>query len=348
MTKYSSVYERIYRFTRQAFNNPLLARQILRSRRYLEWSTSSYAKKLEKILKSIDVDVVLAIHHIAAAAYIKIRDKIGVPLVFDHHGMWSEEIIASGTLERNTRQARNVQEFESRVLLQADFLTTTGEELKTYLVEHFGIDASHITPILPGMNPLVEDAKKVLEPSRIVFAGTATYRERIDLLLQSMSFVFQNHPSAELYMTRKGDALKPVERLAKQLKVSPNYFYFPSRSDFYNFLKDCHIGVITSSDELTRRLAHPAKIYDYMAVGLPMVANDVGAWTSIIRDSKCGILTDSTPEGLAKGMLELLQSPELIYEMGKNGLDFLRSVLKPDKLVKDFYDALLHASQTHE
>jgi len=81
-----------------------------------------------------------------------------------------------------------------------------------------------------------------------------------------------------------------------------------------------------------------------MSVGLPIVANDVGAWTRYIRESGCGILTDSTSQSLAKGLLELLQNPQLIHELGQNGLNYLRSILRPDKLLKDIYDVLVKAS----
>jgi glycosyltransferase involved in cell wall biosynthesis len=340
------LYESFYRLTRRSFYNPLIAPLVLSSRRYLELSASSFAKRLERVLKSLDVDVTLAIQHVAAAACAKIKDKLGIPVVLDICGIWAETMIDSKTLKSGSVPARRVREFELDVIRQMDYLIALTEEMKEYLVEQYFVEPERIVRIMHAIRPRVKEAKKVSKPSRIVHAGTFSYREHTDMLLRSMPFVLKEYPAAELYMTKKGDDLKKAIRLAGQLKVSPNYFYFSSPGNFYNFLESCHIGIITSSDDIARRVGCPAKVFDYMSVGLPVVANDVGIWTRFIRESGGGILTDNTPLALANGILELLRNPDLIYEMGEKGLNFLRRVLDPDKALKDFYDVLRHASQT--
>lgn len=339
------VYEYMYKLTRRAFNNPLIAPLVLRSRGYLELTASSLAKKLERALKTLDIDVILTVQHVAAAACAKIKSRLGIPVVLDICGIWAETMIDSGTLKKDSVPARRVREFELDVVRQMDYVVALTEEMKAYLVEQYFAEPERVISIMHAIRPRVEEAKKVTHPSRIVHSGTFSYRERTDLLLRSMPFVLQEHPSAELYMTKKGDDLKQAVSLAEQLKVSPRYFYFPSPSNFYDFLKNCHIGIITSSDDIARRVGCPAKVFDYMSVGLPVVANDVGIWTRFIRESGGGILTGSTPSELANGILELLCDPELIYEMGEKGLNFLRRVLDPDKALKDFYDVLIRASQ---
>jgi len=348
LTNYPFIYDQGYKFTRYAFNSPLFARHALRSLNYLELSTSQYARKLEKSLKPLNVDVILAIHQSAAAACAKIRNKLGIPVVADIHGPWSEEIVDSGILERSSVAASNVRKFESEMLRRMDLLIVVTDELKSYFVTQYLIEPKRVIPINPCARPKVEDAKRVSKPSRIVCAGAAAHRQGLDLLIRTMSLVLQEYPSAELYITRKGlpHVIKSIRHLAEQMKVSPRYFYFPSPSAFDNFLKDCHIGVITSTNDINRRICFPGKLYNYLSVGLPIVANDIGGWTRFIRESGCGILTNSTPSGLADGILELLRNPELIYEMGRKGLNYLRSVLKPEKLIKDFRDVLILASQT--
>jgi glycosyltransferase involved in cell wall biosynthesis len=340
------MYESIYRLTRRSFYDPLVAPLVLRSHKYLELGASSLAKKLERALKPLDVDVTLAIQHVAAAACAKIKDKLGIPVVLDICGIWAETMIDSGTLKKDSVAARRVREFELDVIQQMDYLVALTEEMKAYLVEEYFVEPERVVPIMHAVRPRVRKAKKVPKPSRIVHSGTFSYRERTDMLLRSMPFVLKEYSSAELYMTKKGDDLKKALRMAEQLKVSPRYFYFHSPSNFYNFLKNCHIGIITSSDDIARRVGCPAKVFDYMSVGLPVVANDVGIWTRLIRESGGGILTESTPSALAKGILELLHNPELIYEMGEKGLNFLRRVLDPEKTLKDYYDVLIHASQS--
>jgi glycosyltransferase involved in cell wall biosynthesis len=67
-------------------------------------------------------------------------------------------------------------------------------------------------------------------------------------------------------------------------------------------------------------MAYPQKLYDYLSVGLPIVANEIGAWTKIIKENRVGIVTDNNPKAFAHGILEFLQNPELIHECGQRGI----------------------------
>ena len=113
LSSYPSVYEQMYKTTRFLFNQPFLARQALQSIRYLEWSANSYSKKISRFLARENVDVLLAVHQLAAAACSRVRTKFKVPVIADIHGVWSEEIVASGCLRPGSKQAAIVRRFET-------------------------------------------------------------------------------------------------------------------------------------------------------------------------------------------------------------------------------------------
>jgi glycosyltransferase involved in cell wall biosynthesis len=87
-------------------------------------------------------------------------------------------------------------------------------------------------------------------------------------------------------------------------------------------------------------MSYPAKLFDYLSVGLPVVANDVGTWTNLIKNSKVGIVTESTPQGFARGISRLLDDPELRNVCGQNALKFIKLRSRSiEKLVK-LYESL--------
>ena len=334
-----------YGLSRRALNHPSMAPLVMRLPNLFQITSSVYAKRLTSELRRVDPDVVLAIHQVAAAACRKVKVSLGCPVIADIHSVWAEELVAAGILRRDSPAFSEVLRFDKYSLESVDYSVVVSEELKLYLGAEFGIPSDRIVVVGPCMEPRVAEAKRVSNPSRIVFCGMANYRERFDLILKSMPHVLDRFPQARLYATRKGDNLDEMQRLAHRLGIAPRYFYYESPNEFYDFLNTCHVGLVASSNDVARRLAYPAKIWDYMSVGLPIVANDVGGWSRFIRESEAGILTDDSPQGLANGVVSLLENPDQVYEMGQNGLDYIRRVMKPENLVRQFRDTLQHAAR---
>jgi glycosyltransferase involved in cell wall biosynthesis len=225
-----------------------------------------------------------------------------------------------------------------------DKIVVVSEELKTLASERLELDPNRIAVITPSTVPRVQEARNSSYPTRIVCPATSTYREGLELLIRSISLVKRRFPDVQLFLTKKGDTLFRTMKFARELGVEPIYFYYPQAEDFYAFLASCDIGVVTSSNDVTRMVSYPAKLYDFMSVGIPIVANDVGGWTRIIRDANGGILTSSTPESLASAICEMISDPKRAHQLGQNGLEYLRSNLSAEKRVKQFYDVLVNAA----
>jgi glycosyltransferase involved in cell wall biosynthesis len=72
------------------------------------------------------------------------------------------------------------------------------------------------------------------------------------------------------------------------------------------------------------------KMFDYLSVGLPVVANDIGGWTRIIEDEEIGVLTESNPVSFAQGILKLIEDQRLSRGFGERGLELVRTKMNWD------------------
>ncbi|MHA1834024.1 MAG: glycosyltransferase, partial [Candidatus Baldrarchaeia archaeon] len=272
-------------------------------------------------------DILQAEQQIASVACIKIGEKLRVPVIADFHGIWAEEMVASNIIDYDDACYKTLFELEQEIACSADAVTVVSEEMKDYVESSFGASSNKVVLIPNATFPRVDGAKIVRKPSKVIHSGTLHPWENVELFVEAMPIVLKRYPSAKFYLTRKGAKLNKIKRLAHGLRVFPEFIWFDSGSDFFEFLKSCDVGVISSTTHIARKMAYPAKLYDYLSVGLPIVANDIGAWTRIIRENRVGIVTDNSPEAFAGGILELLENPKLLYECEQRGIELVKREL---------------------
>ena len=70
--------------------------------------------------------------------------------------------------------------------------------------------------------------------------------------------------------------------------------------------------------------ADPAKIKDYLALGLPVVMTNAPTNANAIEKAKCGIVIDYTPESLAEATVKLLSNKKLWREYRENAIKYVQ------------------------
>lgn len=299
-------------------------------------------KKLVEIIAPLflenDIDVVHAEQDMIAPLGLELSKETNLPFVARLHNITSEELVSGGVIKPESKEFHMFQMMNEQVLSQADLVLVVNNALKEYVLTNYGLQKDKVVIVPTAGRPRIRDLPIRAASPKIVYSGLVSYRERVDLFVKSMPKIRGFRQDAQFFVTKKGDNLGAIKKLVSRANVSVNFFWYPKTQDFFEFLSSCHIGILTSSDDTARRIGTAVKMFDYMSVGLPVVANDIGGWSKMIETEKVGILTKENE--LASGVVELLRNPEMVEECGKRALEVVRTKYNWDNSALTYYHEL--------
>jgi glycosyltransferase involved in cell wall biosynthesis len=135
-----------------------------------------------------------------------------------------------------------------------------------------------------------------------------TKYEKVTLTL--VGPIYSNSLEEKIAKLRKELGLQDNVRLAGQVK----------HQEIYNLLSGCNIGMAILHPEPNYIESLPTKLFEYMAVGLPVIASNFPLWKEIVEGNNCGLTVDPLkPAEIARAVEYLIEHPEEARKMGQNG-----------------------------
>lgn len=139
--------------------------------------------------------------------------------------------------------------------------------------------------------------------------------KRVDLFIRAAALVRQRCGSARFWIVGDGHLRPELEALGREVGLGCCLKFFGLRSNVEQIARNFDVGVLCSDSE-----GFSNSILEYFALGLPVVATNVGGNSEIIVDGEDGWLVGrGDHEALASSILELLHNRQLRKNMGENG-----------------------------
>ncbi len=89
----------------------------------------------------------------------------------------------------------------------------------------------------------------------------------------------------------------------------------------YRIIAHCHIGLSVLAPVPNAIEAYPTKMFEYMALGLPVIASGFPLYREVVEGAECGLCLDDpdNPQEMAEAIRWLLDHPEEAQAMGRRG-----------------------------
>lgn len=221
------------------------------------------------------------------------------------------------------------------VLPGADHVFVQSRQMQHDLAAH-GIATQRMTPVPMGVD--MENAKPDViipaEDSRLrgrrvlVYLGTLDPVRQIEKLFDMLAVIRQRIPEAILLIVGDTDDAEHRAWLKSQAEnagVAENVIWLGwlAASDAWSYVCAAELGLSTFPRGYLMDSASPTKTIEYMALGLPVVANDNPDQKQVIEESGAGLCIPLEPEGFANAVIRILLDQPLAEQMADQGRKYV-------------------------
>lgn len=238
-------------------------------------------------------------------------------------------LMLKGTVEKALLY-RVVLPLSNHVFVQSDAMQS--------MVCGFGIPASKLTPVPMGADTeiLLPDSVAPRRPTgwgggNPVFAylGTLDMQRDIATIIDALALLRQRYPAARLLLI--GDASNPADTAVLRDKIDslgePDLVritgWLPPY-EAWNLLAGADAAISYCPRSPVLDVGSPTKLLEYLALGMPAIANDNPDQVHVMQTSQAGWLCDSTAQGLANAMEAVLADPGEAARRAACGPAFIR------------------------
>ncbi len=268
-----------------------------------------------------------------------------VPFVFEIRDLWPDFPIEMGAIPRPLQ--RPLRHLEARLYRSADRVVTLSPDMTEH-VRRSGVPVSQICTVLQGTNMALAskaaarsetNAQHRDEPKRFLYAGAFGRANDIETILATaemlagdprIRFAFAGHGFHERSIRDAAARLPNVDVLGPQ----PHHQVFDVFASSY-------ASLVTFEDIPSVSACSPSKLFDSLATGCPVIVNTGGWIRRLVEKHSMGWhVKPHDPEGLARMIVSLTESPARVEKAGSNARQFARTHFDRKNLAREFQNIL--------
>jgi len=286
-----------------------------------------YLNKKERI------NVIHAWNPIAGLAAIMAGKLVSCPVYLDFTDFYSD--IAKCDAPFFARLLKVIERF---ILISAARIFIVSEEMRKILV-NWGIEESKVYIVPDGtdstfFHPDVDGSKirfsYGLSPGQtIIYSGDIKYHDGVDILFHALAKVIKDFPKVKLILLGKFSwrSKRRLTGLIQKLNIQ-KFLVQPgwvSHSQVPQYLAAADVGVLPSRPTLNNNCYLSFKLFEYWAVGKPVVVSNLRAISQVVKNDVNGIIVPpEDADALAKAIVEIFRSPKKGKEMGRKGRELVK------------------------
>ncbi len=264
---------------------------------------------LKKELQGFAADAVV-VEGVVQAGFL--AESCPVPLVTDVHGLASAEYAENPFHKVNAARTRFLEKLERTAFEKSAQVWAVSEPMRAFVAGHGGSGKN--TAVVRNGADVRRKTATFKKPLSAAYGGIFAFWEDVDAFLD----LAKKGGGADFHLAGGGPLLAHVKSRIHAERINLSFHGSLTREKSLELFSDMQVGVAPSVDALTRRVASPIKVFDYLACGLPVVTPKVGEWADIVLAEDAGVVTEKSSGGAFVEALWDLSEKRVWMEKSEN------------------------------
>jgi glycosyltransferase involved in cell wall biosynthesis len=254
-----------------------------------------------------------------------------IPVVYDIHD-GSREVINAAEFNPVLKLIAGKVGFffEQQTIKRSSGIVTVSESLKTLLLETRKVFRKH-KPLFVVMRNVDESSKllmqrKSLEEQNYIFYSGTLYSKfiGIEFLIDCLEDLLKEGQT-ELYIAGEGPYRKSLEKYINNKKVheSVKLLGHVRKNDVVDLIARAKLTAIPYERNSLTEIALPNKLFEYMALGKPIVYPDLPGFREVLGDDNGGKYNPDDKKDLSMIVEKMLNSKKLRESVGEKNRELL-------------------------
>lgn len=250
---------------------------------------------------------------------IKLK-KFGKKVIFDIHENIALQIKDKEYLNYFLRNALSYvyTRYEKRALRKFDILILA----ENSYVEYYSKLSNSIAVILnmPDIEPLKAFQVESREKNGLFYIGGISNGRGLDVTIEALKILKKHIP--DIYMYYIGNTYNNVVETIDMKSIQPNIkFYGPMPLlEGLELSKEAKVGLSILKPIGNYTSSYSTKVFEYMAIGLPVITSNFTLYKDIVEKYYCGICVDPLDsKEIAEAIVYIITHPNEAKKMGDNG-----------------------------
>jgi len=251
-------------------------------------------------IKNIDLCYASSTPLTVGMAAIKIKEKLGIPYIFEVRDLWPDAPIQLGAI-RNPWLLRYTQDMEHRIYKEADKIVTLSPGMYEGVASKIKGKSITLIPNMSDTDFFQPEEKTAELESRfktsgkfvVSYFGAMGKANHLEYLLNSAeSSLERNLPVKFLVVGEGAERERLLAESEKRKLTNVDFLPFMNKSEIKQLLNVTDAAYISFDNKPILETNSPNKFFDALASGKMVVTNTGGWIRELTEKNKCGFYTD--------------------------------------------------------
>jgi len=275
---------------------------------------------------------------VPALVYGKIKRK---PVTANVDDLAVEDLFDLKLIRRGSILARLVEFVTKFLYSRMALLTPISPGYVDAIAERYGVAKNRIYVVYGGVDLSIFKPKASQSSSSpkkeftVLYSGAFSIAYDFDQVLEAAKILEEKNSGVTFVLQGKGELANYIKSRVKELNLK-NVMIIDkllSREEVGELLNEADVLIQPLGDYGKPHMGVSTKLYEYQAVGKPIICCSAGIPGVYVSETKSGIVIEpGDHESLAEAILHLENTPEIARQLGENGRRYVEEKVSVEKI----------------